>query len=53
LLIYLWVADELSVKTFHQNDDQLYQVLRKFNVLTELKPVNQYRSDWAALAGTR
>lgn len=28
LLIYLWVADELSVDRFHQKDDQLYQVLR-------------------------
>ncbi len=28
LLIYLWVADELSVDKFHQKDDQLYQVLR-------------------------
>jgi putative ABC transport system permease protein len=27
LLIYLWVADELSVDKFHQKDDQLYQVL--------------------------
>ena len=28
LLIYLWVADELSVDKFHQKDEQLYQVLR-------------------------
>ncbi|HMG88527.1 MAG TPA: ABC transporter permease, partial [Chryseolinea sp.] len=28
LLIYLWVADELSVDRFHQKDDQRYQVLR-------------------------
>lgn len=27
LLIYLWVADELSVDRFHQKGDQLYQVL--------------------------
>ncbi len=27
LLIYLWVADELSVDGFHQKGDQLYQVL--------------------------
>ena len=27
LLIYLWVADELSVDKFHQNDSQLYQVM--------------------------
>jgi len=30
LLIYLWVADELSVDKFHQKDEQLYQVLRNF-----------------------
>ena len=29
LLIYLWVADELSVDKFHQKDEQLYQVLQK------------------------
>jgi hypothetical protein len=28
LLIYLWVAYELSVDRFHEKDDQLYQVLR-------------------------
>jgi putative ABC transport system permease protein len=28
LLIYLWVADELSVDRFHEKDDRLYQVLR-------------------------
>jgi putative ABC transport system permease protein len=28
LLIYLWVADELSMDRFHEKDDQLYQVLR-------------------------
>jgi putative ABC transport system permease protein len=28
LLIYIWVADELSVDRFHQKDDQLYQVLQ-------------------------
>lgn len=27
LLIYLWVNDELSIDKFHQNDDQLYQVM--------------------------
>ncbi len=30
LLIYLWVADELSVDKFHQKDEQLYQVLANF-----------------------
>ncbi|MBL0744666.1 ABC transporter permease [Chryseolinea lacunae] len=28
LLIYLWVADELSADRFHQKADRLYQVLR-------------------------
>jgi putative ABC transport system permease protein len=28
LLIYLWVADELSVDEFHKKGDQIYQVLR-------------------------
>jgi len=28
LLIYLWVADELSMDKFHQKDKQLYQVMR-------------------------
>lgn len=28
LMIYLWVADELSIDRFHEKDDQLYQVLR-------------------------
>ena len=27
LLIFLWVNDELSVDTFHENDAQLYQVM--------------------------
>jgi putative ABC transport system permease protein len=30
LLIYLWVADELSVDKFHKKDEQLYQVLANF-----------------------
>lgn len=30
LLIYLWVADELSVDKFHEKDEQLYQVLANF-----------------------
>src|SRR5882762_4506445 len=29
LLIYLWVADELSMDKFHEKDKQLYQVMRK------------------------
>lgn len=28
LLIYLWVADEMSVDKFHANDSRVYQVLR-------------------------
>jgi putative ABC transport system permease protein len=30
LLIYLWVADELSVDKFHKKEEQLYQVLINF-----------------------
>lgn len=30
LLIYLWVADELSVDKFHLKDKQLYQVMSNF-----------------------
>lgn len=30
LLIYLWVADEMSVDKFHKKDEQLYQVMRNF-----------------------
>jgi putative ABC transport system permease protein len=30
LLIYLWIADELSVDKFHKKDEQLYQVLLNF-----------------------
>src|SRR6267154_1922330 len=29
LLIYLWVADEMSMDKFHEKDKQLYQVMRK------------------------
>ncbi len=32
LLIYLWVADELSIDTFHENDSRLYQVMRNYDV---------------------
>ena len=28
LLIFLWVNDELSIDTFHANDDRLYQVMQ-------------------------
>lgn len=28
LLIYFWVADELSIDNFHEKDDRLYQVMR-------------------------
>jgi putative ABC transport system permease protein len=31
LLIYLWIADELSVDRFHKKDEQLYQVLLNFH----------------------
>ncbi|MEO9869061.1 ABC transporter permease [Ekhidna sp.] len=30
-LIYLWINDELSMDTFHENDDQLYQVMQNIN----------------------
>ncbi|MBA4054718.1 MAG: transporter permease, partial [Marivirga sp.] len=37
LLIYLWVADELSVDRFHQKGDRLYQVLRNFQLPNGIK----------------
>lgn len=30
LLIYLWVADEIAVDHFHENDAQLYQLMQHF-----------------------
>lgn len=30
LLIFLWVQDEYSIDKFHENDDQLYQVLQEW-----------------------
>ena len=36
LLIYLWVADEVSVDKFHEHDAQLYQVMRKIQRPDEL-----------------
>ena len=30
LLIHLWVNDELSVDKFHENDSQLYQVMKNY-----------------------
>lgn len=32
LLIYLWVADEVSMDKFHQNDDRLYQIYSNFKM---------------------
>ena len=32
LLIYLWVSDELAFDKFHENDDQLYQVMTNFHM---------------------
>ncbi|WP_215223988.1 ABC transporter permease [Echinicola shivajiensis] len=29
LMIYLWVSDELSMDKFHQNDDQIFQVMMR------------------------
>ena len=34
LLIFLWVQDELSTDKFHQNDSQLYQLMRKLHTPT-------------------
>ena len=31
ILIYMWVQDELRVDGFHENGDQLYQVLQRIN----------------------
>ncbi|MEM6801611.1 MAG: FtsX-like permease family protein [Bacteroidota bacterium] len=31
LLIYLWVNDEMSMDTFHEQDGQLYQVMQNFH----------------------
>ncbi|MEO1051406.1 MAG: ABC transporter permease [Bacteroidota bacterium] len=28
ILIYLWIADEMKVDSFHKNDDRLYQVMQ-------------------------
>ncbi|GAB5526961.1 MAG: ABC transporter permease [Roseivirga sp.] len=36
LLIYLWVADELSMDAFHENDNRLYQVMRNHDVNDEI-----------------
>lgn len=36
LLIYLWVADELSIDAFHENDNKLYQVMRNYDVNGEI-----------------
>ncbi len=37
LLIYLWVADELSMDKFHENDHQLYQIMRNLLENDEVK----------------
>ncbi len=44
LLIYFWVYSEVTVDAFHENDKQLYQVLRNIRVGTELR-TNAYNSD--------
>jgi len=36
LLIYLWVQDELSVDKFHENDEQLYQVMSNFRLAEDI-----------------
>lgn len=30
ILIYLWVSDEMSIDSFHANDDELYHVMQNF-----------------------
>ena len=32
LLIYLWIADEMSIDKFHENNDQIYQIMRSHNL---------------------
>lgn len=44
LLIYFWVYSEVTVDTFHENDKQLYQVLRNIRVGTNLK-TTPYNTD--------
>lgn len=37
ILIYLWVADEMNVDSFHENDDRLYQVMRNSQRPNEIR----------------
>ena len=48
LMIYLWVADELSVDKFHQKDAQLYQVMKHSK--TPKGGINSYEWTPAPLA---
>lgn len=37
ILIYLWVADEMKVDGFHENDDRLYQVMQNYQRPDEIR----------------
>jgi ABC-type antimicrobial peptide transport system permease subunit len=39
-LIYLWVADELSVDKFHENDDRLFQVMVNSHLPDGIKTID-------------
>ncbi|RPE07985.1 FtsX-like permease family protein [Chitinophaga lutea] len=40
LLIYLWVDDELHVDKFHQNDEQVYQVMQNMQLADHIETVD-------------
>ncbi|MEL7002519.1 MAG: ABC transporter permease, partial [Bacteroidota bacterium] len=39
LMIYLWVADELSIDKFHEKDDRLFQVMHNVDNPTEITTI--------------
>lgn len=39
LLIYLWVNDELKIDRFHENSEQLYQVLQQYNEANDTRTI--------------
>ena len=41
ILIYLWIADEMKVDSFHENDDRLYQVMRNSQRPSEIKTASR------------
>ena len=47
LLIYLWVADELSIDKFFQKDDQLYQVMVNYQFPDGIKTLQDTPSPLA------